>query len=122
MGPQPRQFRGQHCQGTVRAAAFDTNRADVGVMTMTLPELLPSIGYAALPRFHPAIWPLTSHSDDEGRLCIGDVPLTEIADEFRTPTYVIDEADFRSRARRYRKALRHAEVVYAGRPLRPLPW
>ncbi|MGC1803747.1 MAG: diaminopimelate decarboxylase, partial [Mycobacterium sp.] len=84
---------------------------------MTLPELLPSIGYAAPPRFHPAIWPLTSHSDDEGRLCIGDVPLTEVADEFRTPTYVIDEADFRSRARRYHKALRHAEVVYAGKSL-----
>ncbi|MDT5357641.1 MAG: diaminopimelate decarboxylase, partial [Mycobacterium sp.] len=84
---------------------------------MTLPDILPSIGYAAPPRFHPAIWPLTTHSDDEGRLCVGDVPLTEVADEFRTPTYVIDEADFRSRARRYRKALRHAEVVYAGKSL-----
>jgi diaminopimelate decarboxylase len=84
---------------------------------MTLPDILPSIGYAAPPRFHPAIWPLTSHSDDEGRLCVGDVPLTEVADEFRTPTYVIDEADFRARARRYRKALRHAEVVYAGKSL-----
>jgi hypothetical protein len=29
------------------------------------------------------------------------VALTEIADEFRTPTYVIDEADFRHRIRRY---------------------
>src|SRR3984885_9355610 len=86
-------------------------------MTMTLPDILPSIGYAAPPRFHPAIWPLTTHSDDEGRLCVGDVPLTEVADEFRTPTYVIDEADFRSRARRYRKALHHAEVVYAGKSL-----
>ena len=75
-------------------------------MTTTLPDVLPSIGYAAPPRFHPAIWPMTTHSDDEGRLCIGEVPLTDIADEFRTPTYVIDEADFRSRARRYRTALR----------------
>ena len=86
-------------------------------MTTTLPGILPSIGYAASPRFHPAIWPLTSHSDDEGRLCIGGVPLTEVADEFRTPAYVIDEADFRARARRYRKALRHTEVVYAGKSL-----
>jgi diaminopimelate decarboxylase len=89
-------------------------------MTMTLPDVLPSIGYAAPPRFHPTIWPLTTHSDEEGRLCIGEVPLTEIADEFRTPTYVIDEADFRSRARRYRTALRDArnvEVVYAGKSL-----
>jgi diaminopimelate decarboxylase len=89
-------------------------------MTMTLPDVLPSIGYAAPPRFHPAIWPLTTHSDEEGRLCVGEVPLTEIADEFRTPTYVIDEADFRYRARRYRTALRSArniEVVYAGKSL-----
>jgi diaminopimelate decarboxylase len=86
-------------------------------MTTTLPHVLPSIGYAAPPRFHPAIWPLTTHSDDEGRLCIGEVPLTDIADEFRTPTYVIDEADFRCRARRYRTALPNTEVVYAGKSL-----
>ncbi|MCV7399658.1 diaminopimelate decarboxylase [Mycobacterium fragae] len=80
-------------------------------------DVLPSLGYAAPPRFHPAVWPLTTHSDEEGRLCIGDVPLTDIADEFRTPTYVIDEADFRYRARRYRTALRDAEIVYAGKSL-----
>jgi diaminopimelate decarboxylase len=89
-------------------------------MTMTLTDVLPSIGYAAPPRFHPAIWPRTAHADEEGRLCIGEVPLTEIADEFRTPTYVIDEADFRYRARCYRARLRGArntEVVYAGKSL-----
>jgi diaminopimelate decarboxylase len=86
-------------------------------MTSTLPNILPSLGYAAPPRFHPAIWPLTTHSDDEGRLCIGEVPLTDIADEFDTPTYVIDETDFRSRARRYRVALRDTEVIYAGKSL-----
>ncbi|MBV9318790.1 MAG: diaminopimelate decarboxylase [Mycobacterium sp.] len=86
-------------------------------MTTTLADVLPSIGYAAPLRFDPAIWPLTTHADDEGRLCIGDVPVTDIADEFSTPTYVIDEADFRNRARRYRKALRGAEVVYAGKSL-----
>jgi diaminopimelate decarboxylase len=86
-------------------------------MTTTLVDVLPSIGYAAPPRFDPAIWPVTTHADDEGRLCIGDVPLTDIADEFRTPAYVIDEADFRHRARHYRRALRGAEVVYAGKSL-----
>ncbi|WP_292990470.1 diaminopimelate decarboxylase [Mycobacterium sp.] len=86
-------------------------------MTSTLPDLLPSIGYAASPRFHPAIWPLTAHSDDDGRLCIGDVPLTDVADEFGTPAYVIDEADFRARARRYHSVLSGAEVLYAGKSL-----
>jgi len=86
-------------------------------MTSTLPHILPSIGYAAPPRFHPAIWPLTAHSDDDGRLCIGEVALTDIADEFGTPAYVIDEADFRTRARRYRAALGDTEVLYAGKSL-----
>jgi diaminopimelate decarboxylase len=86
-------------------------------MTTTLVEVLPSIGYAAAPRFDPAIWPITTHADEDGRLCVGDVPVTDIADEFRTPAYVIDEADFRHRARRYRRALRGAEIVYAGKSL-----
>ena len=88
---------------------------------MTLLDILPSIGQAApRRRFDPAIWPATTHSDEEGRLCVGEVPLTDIADEFHTPTYVIDEADFRQRARQYRKVLRDsgvAEVVYAGKSL-----
>jgi diaminopimelate decarboxylase len=87
---------------------------------MTLLDMLPSIGKAAPRRFDPAIWPMTissSSSDEEGRLCLGGVPLTDIADEFGTPTYVIDEADFRRRARRYRKTLREVEIVYAGKSL-----
>jgi len=87
---------------------------------MTLLDILPSLGHAAPPRFDPAIWPITAHPDEEGRLCVGGVPLTDIADEFGTPAYVIDESDFRHRARRYRKALRAAgntEVVYAGKSL-----
>jgi diaminopimelate decarboxylase len=87
---------------------------------MTLLDMLPSIGRAAPRRLDPAIWPVTTHSDEEGRLCIGDVRLSDIADEFHTPTYVIDETDFRYRARRYRKVLRGSqgfEVVYAGKSL-----
>lgn len=87
---------------------------------MTLLDMLPSIGRSAPRRLDPAIWPVTAHSDEEGRLCVGDVALSDIADEFHTPTYVIDETDFRHRARRYRKALRRAqgfEIVYAGKSL-----
>src|ERR1700759_2503638 len=84
---------------------------------MTLLDMLPSIGKAAPRRFDPAIWPITACSDEEGRLCLGDVPITDIADEFGTPIYVIDETDFRHRARRYRKTLRDVEIVYAGKSL-----
>ncbi|BBZ41227.1 diaminopimelate decarboxylase [Mycobacterium conspicuum] len=84
---------------------------------MTLLDILPSLGRAAPPRFDSAIWPVTTRSDEDGRLSVGGVPLADIADEFGTPTYVIDETDFRRRARRYRKALRSVEVAYAGKSL-----
>jgi diaminopimelate decarboxylase len=87
---------------------------------MTLLDILPSLGRTTPRRFDPAIWPITTHSDESGRLCVGGVPLSDIADEFHTPTYVIDEADFRGRARSYRRSLGRAgntEIVYAGKSL-----
>jgi len=84
---------------------------------MTLLDILPSLGQAAPQRFDPAIWPVTTHSDEGGLLCVGGVPLSDIADEFHTPAYVIDETDFRHRARSYRRALRGVEIVYAGKSL-----
>lgn len=105
-------------KGSSRRAPPDYRRAHVGFMTLL--DILPSLGHAAPPRFDPATWPITAHPDEEGRLCVGGVALADIADEFDTPAYVIDETDFRHRARRYRKALRAAgntEVVYAGKSL-----
>ena len=84
---------------------------------MTLFEILPSLRHAATPRIDRAIWPLTTHVDELGRLCVGGMALTEVADEFGTPTYVIDEADFRHRIRRYRVALPEVRLVYAGKAL-----
>lgn len=81
---------------------------------MTLLDHLPPLRHA-----HPdrAVWPSTSAVDSAGRLCVGGIPLTSIADEFGTPSYVIDEADFRGRIRNYRAALRGVRVVYAGKSL-----
>ena len=84
---------------------------------MTLFEILPSLRQAVTPRIDRAIWPLTTHVDELGRLCVGEIALTDVADEFGTPTYVIDEADFRHRIRRYRAALPEARLVYAGKAL-----
>ena len=84
---------------------------------MTLLDFLPSLHRAATPRIDPAIWPSTATVDELGRLCVADVALTEIADEFRTPTYVLDETDFRHRLRRYRSTLRDVEIVYAAKSL-----
>ena len=81
--------------------------------SMTLFEILPSLRHAAAPRIDRAIWPLTAHVDELGRLYVGAMPLTEVADEFGTPTYVIDEADFRHRIRSYRAVLPDVRLVYA---------
>jgi diaminopimelate decarboxylase len=84
---------------------------------VTLYETESSLRCAVTPRTDRAIWPLTTTLDELGRLCIGDVPLREIADEFRTPTYVLDEADFRRRIRSYGAALPGVRTVYSGRSL-----
>ena len=84
---------------------------------MTLLDFLPSLHRAATHRIDPAIWPSTATVDDLGRLCVSDVALTEIADEFRTPTYVLDETDLRRRLKRYRTTLRNVEIVYAAKSL-----
>src|ERR1700761_3444792 len=78
---------------------------------------VPSVRRAVTPRIDRAIWPLTTRVDGLGRLCIGELALTEVADQFGTPTYVIDEVDFRRRIRRYRAALPEARLAYAGKAL-----
>jgi diaminopimelate decarboxylase len=50
----------------------------------------------------PQLWSQSIRRDDEGRLEVGGVDVATIAREFGTPAYVIDEDDFRSRARAFR--------------------
>jgi diaminopimelate decarboxylase len=84
---------------------------------MTLFELLPSLRHGLNPHLDRAIWPLSAYVDEQGRLCVGGVAATDIAAEFGTPTYVVDEEDFRARIRCYRAALPDVELVYAGMAL-----
>jgi diaminopimelate decarboxylase len=84
---------------------------------MTLLDSLPSLHRAAASRIDPAIWPVTTQVDAAGRLCVGGVAVCELADQYGTPAYVVDEADFRYRARRYRTTLRGTRIVYAGKAL-----
>ena len=84
---------------------------------MTLFEIVPSLRHVAASRIDRAIWPLTTRVDELGRLRVGDMALTEVADEFGTPAYVIDEGDFRHRIRRYRAALPQARLVYSAKAL-----
>ena len=70
------------------------------------------------------LWPQTAERDADGRLSIGGVALTELADQFGTPLYVYCEATVRSRARRFRDAFGavypDSRVVYASKALMSL--
>jgi hypothetical protein len=57
------------------------------------------------------IWPLTA----QPALSVGGVYLTEIAERFGTPVYVLDEEHVRARCREYAKALAPHEVAYASK-------
>lgn len=54
-----------------------------------------------------SVWPQTAQRVG-GALAIGGVDVRDIATEFDTPAYVLDEADFRARCRRFRDALTSA--------------
>lgn len=65
------------------------------------------------------LWPDTTRRLPDGRLTIGAVPLTELANRFDTPLYIFDEQTIRRRARAAREAASrhypHARVVYAAK-------
>jgi diaminopimelate decarboxylase len=82
---------------------------------VTLPELLPSLRSSLPPRRDPDIWPATAHEGPHGDIVVGGVPLSTIAEDYGTPTYVLDVADIRQRCREYRAAFAEAELAYAGK-------
>jgi diaminopimelate decarboxylase len=84
---------------------------------MTLLDILPSLRHAVKPRIDPTLWPHTTHVDEAGRLTVGGVALTDVADEAGSPAHVFDEADFRYRAKRYRRELPRTKVIYAAKAL-----
>jgi len=70
----------------------------------------------------PQLWPQTVDRDGEGRLTVGGLDVVSIAREFGTAAYVIDEEDFRARARAFRDEfaapfadLSGVDVYYAGK-------
>ncbi|WP_327068946.1 diaminopimelate decarboxylase [Kitasatospora sp. NBC_01250] len=64
----------------------------------------------------PKVWSRTVARGADGVVTVGGVAVTELAAEFGTPAYVLDEADFRARARAWREAFgAGADVYYAGK-------
>jgi len=63
----------------------------------------------------PQLWPRTVHRGQSGALSVGGVAVTDLARDFGTPAYVLDEDDFRARCRAFRTAFADADVCYAGK-------
>ncbi|MFE4456870.1 diaminopimelate decarboxylase [Nocardia tengchongensis] len=85
---------------------------------MTLLEIFPSLRDGGIvPRLDPAIWPRETHYDADGRITVGGVALADIADQYGTPTYVLDEGEVRDRCHAYRTRFPDAEIIYAGKAL-----
>ncbi|KOX13559.1 diaminopimelate decarboxylase [Nocardiopsis sp. NRRL B-16309] len=81
-----------------------------------LPEDNPPLPPEDLNDLDPRVWPATSRRDG-GELTVGGVGVATLARTYGTPLFVMDEEDFRGRARDYRTAFTDADVYYAGKAL-----
>jgi diaminopimelate decarboxylase len=70
--------------------AENAHHADVPLCPQSTCELL---------LLSPNIWPRSTSRGGDGVVAIGGVALTDLAHEYGTPLFVIDEDDFRSRCR-----------------------
>ncbi|WP_329559265.1 diaminopimelate decarboxylase [Streptomyces uncialis] len=62
------------------------------------------------------VWARTVARGADGVVTVGGLPVTRLAEEFGTPAYILDESDFRARARAWRDAFgADADVFYAGK-------
>ncbi|MGW7193794.1 diaminopimelate decarboxylase, partial [Streptomyces sp. NPDC054838] len=62
-----------------------------------------------------SVWPASAAALPDGGVSVAAVALTEVAERFGTPAYVLDEGEVRERCRRYRRAFPDAEVLYAAK-------
>ncbi|WP_026926666.1 diaminopimelate decarboxylase [Granulicoccus phenolivorans] len=63
----------------------------------------------------PGLWSQTVERGADGALRVGGVDVRTIAAEVGTPAYIMDEVDFRARARAYATAFAGWEVYYAAK-------
>ncbi|MFF0743947.1 diaminopimelate decarboxylase [Streptomyces sp. NPDC004111] len=83
-------------------------------------DVLPEGHYTApaedLNALDEKVWARTVTRDDAGVVSVGGIEVTRLAEEFGTPAYFLDEADFRARCRAWADAFgTEADVFYAGK-------
>ncbi|OON71975.1 diaminopimelate decarboxylase [Streptomyces tsukubensis] len=81
-----------------------------------LPEGHYSAPAADLNTLDDKVWARTVTRDADGVVTVGGLDVTRLAEEFGTPAYFLDEADFRARCQEWRGAFgTDADVFYAGK-------
>ncbi|WP_326596555.1 diaminopimelate decarboxylase [Streptomyces sp. NBC_01803] len=83
-------------------------------------DVMPEGHYTAPPvdinALVPKIWARTVRRGADGALTVSGVAVRELAREFGTPAFVLDEADFRARCRAWHDAFgAGGDVYYAGK-------
>jgi diaminopimelate decarboxylase len=63
----------------------------------------------------PQLWSSTATKNADGALEIGGVDVRELVAEHGSPAYLLDEADFRARARAFRDGFKDFTVYYGGK-------
>ncbi|MEU7586203.1 diaminopimelate decarboxylase [Micromonospora sp. NPDC049230] len=63
----------------------------------------------------PTLWPRSVTRGADGAVAVAGLSVRDIAAEFGTPVYVLDEADLRSRCRDFRAAFPTEDIFYAGK-------
>ncbi|HLU56512.1 MAG TPA: diaminopimelate decarboxylase [Pseudonocardia sp.] len=70
---------------------------------------------AGLDELAPAVWPRNAGRGADGAVEVGGVDVRDLAERYGTPLFVIDEADFRSRAAEFAAAFGAEAVHYAAK-------
>ncbi|MFI7012127.1 diaminopimelate decarboxylase [Streptomyces sp. NPDC050145] len=83
-------------------------------------DVLPEGHYTAPPAdlnaLDAKVWARTVRRAEDGGVSVGGVEVARLAEEFGTPAYFLDEADFRARCAAWRDAFGpDADVFYAGK-------
>ncbi|HEV3356741.1 MAG TPA: diaminopimelate decarboxylase [Pseudonocardiaceae bacterium] len=61
---------------------------------------------------HPQVWPRNTERTAEGVVRLGGVDVRQLAEEFGTPLFVLDEDDFRNRCRDHAEAFGDPALVH----------
>ncbi|TDD93157.1 diaminopimelate decarboxylase [Saccharopolyspora karakumensis] len=65
-----------------------------------------------IDQLHPLVWPRNSERGADGVVRVAGLDVRELAEQYGTPLFVLDEDDFRSRARDYAQAFGDPAAVH----------